>query len=393
MRILQVSNFYRPVAGGLEVYVDSLATELVANGHEVHVATLTRDASPADSRVVSHRIDTLTARLVRYERAERPFPPPLPDPIARRQLVALVRRLRPDVVHVHSALGRSLPTYAAPTVETFHDFANACQLGTLWRTDGQVCDGPAIGRCISCGSQTYGAGKSAVMTVATALGRRFAKSDAVLALSEYLKRAMTPYTHREIEVIPGFHRPPDQMVDPEGLPDGPFALFAGDPRMHKGIEVLLDAWRHPCLSRLPLVIAASRPYIGSLPEGVRCLSLNPEEMRGAWHRAMLAVVPSLWAEPFGLVAIEAMASGTPVVASRSGALPEIVTHGHDGVLVPPGDSSALAEAVVALVGQPEVLKSMGRAALNSGRRFAPEVIIPRIETIYERVVALNRREK
>lgn len=389
MRILQVSNFHLPVTGGLEVYVDGLATELADRGHQVHIATLT-DASPTDARVIHHRINTLTGRLIRYERADRPFPPPFPDPIAKRQLGELVGRVNPDVIHVHSSLGHSLPSRVVPVVQTLHDYAAACQLATLWRSDGKVCSGPSVGRCITCGSQTYGPARSAAMTVATAVGRHFSRPDAVLALSDQVKRVMSPYFDGEIEVIPGFYRPPRPLVEPDGLPDGPFALFAGDPRAHKGIDVLLEAWRHPRLSRLPLVIASSRPYELPLPTGVRCFSLRPEAMAHAWQRATVAVVPSLWAEPFGLVAVEAMTAGTPVVASRSGALPEIVTHGRDGILVPPGDGRALAEAVASLIDQPEVLKSMSRAASSAARRFAPESVVPRIEAVYDRVVAMNR---
>jgi glycosyltransferase involved in cell wall biosynthesis len=390
MRILQVSNFSLPVAGGMEVYVDGLSAELAGRGHEVHLATLTRGATLTDPRVEAHPIGTLSARVIHYDRADRPFPPPLPDPLARRQLAELVDRLDPDVVHVHSALGLSLPAHIKPTVLTLHDYAAACQLGTLWTAGGQVCTGPSVARCVSCGSHTYGPARSAAMTVATAVGRRFSKPDAVLALSEQVRRVMSTYCDTDIEVIPGFYRPPEPVLEPEGLPDGPFALFAGDPREHKGIGVLLDAWRHTCLVGLGLVIATTRPIERPLPSGVRCLSLRPEAMGKAWQRATVAVVPSLWAEPFGLVAVEALAAGTPVVAFRSGALPEIVTDGVDGLLVEPGDSRALAEAVASLADQPDVLKSMGSAAISAAERFAPGSIVPRIEAVYRRVIASAR---
>jgi glycosyltransferase involved in cell wall biosynthesis len=387
VRILQVSNFYLPVAGGLEVYVDGLAAELVDRGHDVHVATLTKEAEPTDQRVAVHPVDTLTARVLRYEKADRPFPPPLPDPVARLQLAELVKRIDPDVVHVHSALGLSLPPRVVPTVHTLHDYAAACQLGTLWRRDGRVCAGPSIRRCVSCGSGTYGPAKSTSMALATAVGRRFWRPDAVLALSEQVKRAMGPYVDREIEVIPGFYRYPAPSVEPDGLPRGQFALFAGDPRRHKGIGVLLDAWRHPHLSRVPLVIATSRPFEGGLPDGIRCVAIAPESMPRAWQLAAVAVVPSLWAEPFGLVAVEALAAGTPVVAARSGALPEIITEGQDGLLVPAGDSRALADAVASLIDHPEIAASMGRAAIHAAKRFAADVVIPRIEAVYDRVTS------
>ena len=88
--------------------------------------------------------------------------------------------------------------------------------------------------------------------------------------------------------------------------------------------------------------------------------------------------------------MEALAAGTPVVASRSGALPEIVTHGQDGLLIAPGDSLALAEAVASIVDHPDVLRSMEQAALSAAERFAPGFIIPRIEAVYSRVAAMKR---
>ena len=80
-----------------------------------------------------------------------------------------------------------------------------------------------------------------------------------------------------------------------------------------------------------------------------------------YRRASIVVVPSLY-EGFGLPAIEAMACGTPVVASAAGALPEVMETGGGGILVPPGDPEALAKAIATLLEQPEARARLGAEA-------------------------------
>ena len=97
-------------------------------------------------------------------------------------------------------------------------------------------------------------------------------------------------------------------------------------------------------------------------------------------------VPSL-AEPFGLVVLEAMVRGVPVVASAAGGIPEIVRHGRDGLLVPAGDAAALAAALEQLLADPE---RRAQLAAEAGRRVRAEFpavgMIERIETVYRRAL-------
>ena len=92
-------------------------------------------------------------------------------------------------------------------------------------------------------------------------------------------------------------------------------------------------------------------------------------------------------ESFGLAALVAMACGTPAVAFASGGLPEVVTDGVDGRLVPPLDDAALAEAVLDLLETPERLAAFGAAARASAvERFTPDRVVPQYEAVYRRVV-------
>jgi glycosyltransferase involved in cell wall biosynthesis len=197
---------------------------------------------------------------------------------------------------------------------------------------------------------------------------------------------MAPYVDCPIDVVGGLLSRQDRTVAPlPQLPSGPFVMFAGDPAGHKGIDVLLSIWADS--PPAPLVLATTRPVDRPLPSGVQVIHLDRAQMPAAWARAALAVVPSTWAEPFGMVAMESLAAGTPVVASDVGALPEVVRDGVDGLLVPPNDGTALRAALSALMDDAELRSRMAARALEGASRFSPDQVAARVEDVYGRVVA------
>jgi len=90
--------------------------------------------------------------------------------------------------------------------------------------------------------------------------------------------------------------------------------------------------------------------------------ISDEDLVALITRAWAALVPSRHSESFGLVALEAMQSGVPVIASRAGGLPEVVPDGVAGLLFPPNDSNALAQAMLRLLGDPLLARSLSQAA-------------------------------
>lgn len=104
------------------------------------------------------------------------------------------------------------------------------------------------------------------------------------------------------------------------------------------------------------------------------------------ERAWIQVVPSRWAEPFGLVAVEAMMRGTAVVASAMGGLAEIVEHEQTGLLVPVGNVSALADAIQRATRDRELVERWGRAARERALQlYRIEQAAAQWERIYQSV--------
>jgi len=192
-----------------------------------------------------------------------------------------------------------------------------------------------------------------------------------------------------------------EAVDRHGVRE-PYALFVGRISEQKGIFQLLDAARQ-LPEGVQLVLCASSPdtpelltrlhtAVSGRPE-IRWINamLPVEEVVQIYSHAAVFVCPSIY-EPFGIINLEAMACGTPVVASRVGGIPEVVADGETGWLVEPGDSAALAQALRAALADPERARRMGEA----GRRrveahFSWDHIAALTMDVYQQAIDDHRR--
>ncbi len=173
-----------------------------------------------------------------------------------------------------------------------------------------------------------------------------------------------------------------QTPRPDWLPDGDFVLFVGALGEHKGLGAArpgppADAAETPVgVDRS--AAGRHRAADGSTDRPVLTRTRAPhEEIMAAFAAASVAVVPSRWPEPQGLVAMEAMAVGTPVVASAVGGLVDIVRPEQNGLLVPAGDAPALAAALDRLLGDEPLRHRLGAAGRITSADYSAARCYPR----------------
>lgn len=394
-----LSQFYAPVIGGEERHVQDLSTELVARGHEVTVVALAHPEAQAhefDQGVEVVRIRSTLQRMSwLFEDSERQHAPPFPDPQALLSIRALLRRVQPDIIHAHNWLLHSfLPLQAwskAALVVSLHDYSLVCAKKRLMYHK-TLCSGPQLAKCLCCSAEHYGWTKGIV----TALGSRTMEGLARAAVDMFLPVSQATAEGNRLQayglpyqIIPNFIVDHDKRLDSyypglEQLPQGDFLLFVGDLSTEKGIYTLLDAYSK--LEDDPPLVLIGRTCGDTpkeLPPHVVHLGAWPHAaVMEAWRRSSIALVPSVWSEPFGIVAIEAMGEGKPLIASNIGGLSDVVVDGETGLLVPPGDSAALAHAMQVLIGNRALRQRMGLAAAQRALEFRASMVVGRIEEVY-----------
>lgn len=393
-----------PIVGGEERVVEELSRELVARGHRVSIATLQQPGDATPGELAGARVHTLRSTSYRIARstqdAGRRHSPPAPDPETVLDLQRVLRRERPQLVHahnwiVHSYLPLAHEAHSALAL-SLHDYGLVCATKRLRRHD-RLCSGPAPFKCQLCASRHYGPTKGLV----TAFGVRSRETklrravDVFLPVSTTVEELCRIGADEVSQVVPNFIA---ALPDPPGgdprlaqLPDEPFILFFGDATEDKGAWHLAEAYAQ--LEDPPPLVLVGRCYLPELEKrpGVRPLGAWPHPLAiEALRRSLFAVVPSLWPEPFGLVALEAAAAGKPVVASATGGLRDIVVDGETGLLVPPEDRSALVQALRRMIAEADLRARLGAAAEKRAADFSPMAIVPRYEEAY-RLAIENRR--
>jgi glycosyltransferase involved in cell wall biosynthesis len=314
-------------------------------------------------------------------------------------VVAAVRALRPDVVHAHNVFPQVSPGMHAAvraegvaTVQTLHNFRVTCANGILMR-ESRPCeecvDGSpyrAVRHACYRGSRLGSLAVARMIDVHRRAGTWRRDVDRFIAL--------TPFA-RDRFLAAGL--PDDRIrIKPNGLADpgldtrAPRAgiLFVGRLVPEKGIGTLIAAAR---LSRAPITVIGEGPEAEALRAAPGLTVLGPrdrEAVQAAMARAAALVVPSHWYEGLPMVIAEAYSLGTPVVASRIGALADLVADGGTGLLVPPRDPAALAAALDRIVDDPDAARAMGdRARRAYERDWTEAAVTARALAIYREAIA------
>lgn len=379
MRVLLAHNRYVH-RGGEDAVFDQEAALLREHGHEVvEYLRDNRDLGQGDARMA---LDTVWSSRSRGE-AER-----------------VMKELKPDILHVHNTLPQISPSiyYAAaackvPVVQTLHNYRLLCANGMLMR-DGGVCE-DCVGRRFGfpaivhrCYRDDRLASFSVVSTVAIhhVIGTWRNRVTRYIALCEFARSKVLEAGLRPERVVvkPNFSRDRHAGVNLDQPRSG--ALYLGRLSVEKGVEVLIDAWR---TLEVPINVIGT----GTLEAGMRSAAgaqvtmhgfLSDEEVTEAMRRASFLVMPSIVYEGFPMVVAETFSAGTPIVASRIGALAELVEDGVTGLHFNPGDPADLAEKVRWAQAHPAEMAAMGRnARLRYERSYTPEANYTRLMEIYE----------
>jgi len=378
MKVLLAHNAYQ-LRGGEDAVAEAEAALLRAHGHEVLEYRRHNDEVKDLGRLRA-AAGTLWSRRTRAE------------------VTALLRQARPDVLHVHNTLPLISPAIywaaadaSVPVVQTLHNFRLLCPQAMLLR-EGRVCEDcvgrtPWPGVVHGCyrGSRAQTAVLAGMLVLHRGLGTWAHKVTRYIALNEFCRRKFIEggLPAGRVVVKPNFVDLPAPTEGPrQGL------LFVGRLSHEKGVATLAQA-----AATLPagsLRVAGSGPDEALLQGTPATLlgALPGDQVAGEMQRAVALVLPSLWYENFPRTLVEAYACGLPVLASRLGALADLVQDGITGLHFEPGNAADLAERMQWALQHPAEMAAMGRAARALYERdYSPEVNHAQLMAVYAGAIA------
>ena len=373
MKIALVSPYDFAYPGGVTEHVSHLATEFLKLGHEVHIlAPSSAPRSDLETRPVLHPIGRVVpipanGSVARIELSLRAYP----------QVKRLLREQQFDVIHLHEPLMPALP----PTVLRH---SKAVNIGTF---------------------HAYRRSNFGYFYARAVVRPFFNKLRGVIAVSRPARDFVAEYFPGDYRIIPNgvdF----DRFAGPvEPLPqfaDGRLnVLFVGRLEKRKGLRYLLRAWeyvrRHFRDARL-IVVGEGRPrrgyerYVASRGwnEVVFTGYLPDAELVRLYHSCDVFCAPSTGQESFGIVLLEAMAAGRPIVASRIPGYDDVVAEDVEGLLVEPKNEVELAIALIRLLADPAKRRKMGRAGVRKARLYRWDRIAQQVLACYDEVIAARR---
>ncbi|HVM67022.1 MAG TPA: glycosyltransferase family 4 protein [Acidimicrobiales bacterium] len=352
MRIAQVCPYSLTLPGGVQAQVMGLTRVLRALGHEARVLGPC-DGPPPEPWVTPLGVSIPTA-------SNGSVAPIAPDPSAALRTIRALHDEEFDVVHLHEPLVPGPPLTALIV-------ADVPRLGTFHRAGGSLA---------------YRRLRPVVRRLAKRLDARCAVSEAAAATAAAALGGRYEVLFNGIEV--------DRFASAEPWPtEGPTILFMGRHEPRKGLAVLLEA-----MARLPSDV---RLWVGSDgPQTRQLQSQYAGDPRIAWlgriddaekarrlRGADVFCAPSLGGESFGVVLLEAMAAGAPVVASDLSGYRTVARAGVDALLVPPGEEEPLAAALCRVLGDPALSAELRSSGERHVAGFAMECLAHRYLELYD----------
>lgn len=386
MKILVAHNAYQH-RGGEDAVVDAEIALLRSHGHEVEIYHQHNDAltgmSPARAAMSA---------------------------IWSRDSVAGVEQLcgsfHPDVIHVHNTFPLISPSlyWAAaglqvPVVQTLHNFRLLCPQAIFLR-DGKICEdciGKLPWRSVTRRCYRESAAQSAVITTMLATHRAIGTyRDRVTRYIALNRFARDKYIEgglpaERFRIKPNFVASPA----PPSWHDRAGGLYVGRLSPEKGLQVLAEAARGDEAPDVDVIGSGPMESVARDAFGARFLGYRPlDDILRRMGRARYLVVPSICYENSPRAIVEAFSCGLPVIASRLGALADLVRDGVTGLLFQPGDASDLVAKMAWARAHPEQMIRMGQAArAEYEAKYTPDRNHEMLMEIYEDAIATIHRER
>jgi glycosyltransferase involved in cell wall biosynthesis len=361
--------------GGVSSYVNRISQAQRNLGHEVHVLSCFSDFDVS-------QIDQ-SIKIVHED-----------------QVYSIAAKLGADILHAHCAL-RYHPNTNVPIFRTLHGHSPYCPSGSKFisRT-GKPCGreysvagcllGHLVGRCGSIHPKQIVDNFHSTWTEMNTM-----KNVTVITVSHFLKDRMVEagYNFNNIHVLHLTAPNSKQLVSRAS--DQVRFLFLGRMTQNKGLSWLLHAFE--CLKYdAHLDVAGEGPQLSLMVELVAKLGLSErvtfhgwvssEKVKDLMQGARALIIPSLWHEPGGTVAFEAMMSSRAVISSAVGGMPEVIKHGVNGLLVKPNDINGLAQSLERLYLNPQEASDFGEAGHNTMiAEFNIQKHIEALDRIYKSV--------
>lgn len=372
MRIALVSPYDYSVPGGVNNHISCIANAFTRMGHTAHIIA---PCSNKEYDGCDHLINASSSVI------HVPFAGSVArislSPRSYRRVKGILQAGDYDVLHLHEPLMPTLPLAVlrhrdlvpkAVCVGTFHSYREV--------------------------SRAYYYGKSIFM-------RFFKRMDSLLVVSEASKQYHMRYFRGNYTVIPNgveVSRFADPAIRPiERFADGrPTILFVGRLEKRKGLLYLIEAFAQvrQAIPKARLLVVGAYERMDKLPyvlqarqlglSGVHFIGrVDDTELARYYRTATVFCAPSTGMESFGIILLEAMASGAPIVASDIDGYRCVVTSGVDGLLVPPENPPALAEALIALLNDPARRAAYSAAGRSTVARYDWPVLAGRVMAHYE----------
>ncbi|MGG6266419.1 glycosyltransferase family 4 protein [Leptolyngbya sp. AN03gr2] len=386
MKVLLLHD-YGTAIGGAELMMLALRDGLRQRGHDARLFTTRAEGTGMQA---DYDCFGTTSRYRTLLQTANPW--------AFWRLRQVLAEFQPDVVHVRMFLTQLSPLIL-PLLKPFRSlyhlawYRPICPIGTKMLPDGTACTNDWGKACLDCLPVWDW---SALMLQMNLWQHWRDAFNLIVANSGAVKQQLISQGISPIEVV--WNGIPVRPVRP-ALTSPPTVVFAGRLVPEKGIDLLLSAFAK-VVQQIPearLLIAgdgAERDRILSLIYSLNLHSnvsllghLSRSDLEQAFSTAWVQVVPSRWAEPFGIVAAEAMMRGTAVIASRAGGLAEIVRDGQTGFLVPPGEVEPLAEALLKVLQNRELAEQMGHTGRTIAlSQFSEGAFVDRFIELYQQLL-------